>query len=146
MPTEQTSAIIHRIYEEIADKGDLCIIDGVYDTRFVNYAMSDAPTGLKGMQEHHRAILTAFPDWRETIERISAKGDKIVIRSVVRGTHRGTWMGIAPTGKQVKAMRITILRTAEGKIVERWGSQDELGLMQQLNAIPLHASPKPSVR
>jgi predicted ester cyclase len=146
MPTTQNDAIIDRIHKELATKGDLSAIDGVYDARFVNYAMPGAPAGLEAMHERHQAIRAAFPDWHETIENICAKGDKIVVRSVVSGTHTGEWLGIAPTGKQVRAMRITIFRMVAGKIVERWGSQDELGLMQQLNAIPLHVGPIASAR
>src|SRR5689334_3453454 len=99
MPTTPNEAIIDRIHEEIDAKGDLACMDGVYDTRFMNCAMPGAPTGLRVMQERHNAIRAAFPDWHETIENISAKGDKIVVRSVVSGTHRGEWMGIGATGK-----------------------------------------------
>jgi predicted ester cyclase len=135
----ENEPIIRRIYEEMPVKGDLAVVDGIYDSRFVNYSI-DPPLGLAAMRDRYTAIRSAFPDWQETIESIGSKGNKIVVRSVVRGTHTGNWNGIAPTGRHVEAMRITILRAAGGKIVERWGSQDELGLMQQLNAIPLHLS------
>jgi predicted ester cyclase len=46
-------------------------------------------------------------------------------RIVVSGTHRGDLMGIAPTGT-----------VAEGRIVERWGVRDLLGLLQQLGVVP----------
>ena len=147
MPIDQTDSIIRRISEEITTKGDLSVIDGVYDARLINHAANPgASTGLQGMQERHNALRAAFPDWQETIERISARGDKIVVRSIVRGTHKGSWMGIAPTGKRIRAMRITILRLVGGKIVERWGSEDEFGLMQQLEAIPLRVPAIPTVR
>ncbi len=126
-------AIVRRLYEQVERKGDLSFSEEIYDDHFINHGAS---SGLQGLKERYKAIHAAFPDWQETIEQISAKGDKIIVRSVVRGTHQGQWMGIAPTGKRVSALRITILRTADGKIVERWGSQDELGLMQQLGAIP----------
>ena len=146
MPIDQTDSIIRRISEEIT-KGDLSVFDGVYDTRLINHAANPgATTGLQGMQERHSALRVAFPDWQETIERISATGDKIVVRSMVRGTHKGSWMGIAPTGKRIRAMRITILRMVGGKIVERWGSEDEFGLMQQLEAIPLRVPAMLTVR
>lgn len=46
-------------------------------------------------------------------------------------------MGIAPTGKQITVTRIDIIRLGVGKAVERWGNFDELGMMQQLGAIPI---------
>jgi hypothetical protein len=52
-----------------------------------------------------------------------------------RGTHRGEFQGISPTGKQVMVTGISIYRTAGGKIAEEWWQEDMLGLMQQLGVI-----------
>jgi predicted ester cyclase len=41
-----------------------------------------------------------------------------------------------PTGKQATISGIEIYRIASGKIGERWGNFDQLGLMQQLGVIP----------
>jgi len=46
------------------------------------------------------------------------------------------YAGIPPTGKQVSVMGISILRLAQGRIVERWNVSEELGLLQQLGIIP----------
>jgi predicted ester cyclase len=54
----------------------------------------------------------------------------------VRGTHEGELMGIPATGKQVEFTETHISRIANGKIVERWGEWDVLGMMQQLGAVP----------
>ena len=45
-------------------------------------------------------------------------------------------MGIAPTGTQVTATGIGVHRVAEGRLVEEWGNRDDLGMLQQLGAIP----------
>jgi predicted ester cyclase len=66
-----------------------------------------------------------------------AEGDRVVVRYTLRGTHEGTTrMGVAPTGKEVTASIIGILKLADGKIVEMWTNVDFLGLMQQMGAIP----------
>lgn len=52
----------------------------------------------------------------------------------IHGTHNGDFLGIAPTGKTVEARGMQIARYEDGKIVERWGSSDELGLVKQLGA------------
>jgi predicted ester cyclase len=44
-------------------------------------------------------------------------------------------MGIAPTGKQVRASGISIVHIRDGRIVEMWTNVDFLGLMQQMGAI-----------
>jgi predicted ester cyclase len=63
-----------------------------------------------------------------------AEGDKVAIRWSWRGIHKGEYMGIAPTGKQVTMTGISILRIVGGKIVEEWGESDNLGFMEQLGA------------
>jgi predicted ester cyclase len=45
-------------------------------------------------------------------------------------------MGIPPTGNTVRGEELHISRIAAGKIVERWGQGDNLGLMQQLGVVP----------
>jgi len=65
-----------------------------------------------------------------------AEGDKVVVRSTFRGTHKGDLMGIPPTGKQVTMPLILIYRIADDKIVEHWMQADALGLLQQLGVIP----------
>jgi len=69
-------------------------------------------------------------------EDMIAEGDKVVLRSTFRGTHKGDLMGIAPTGKQVTMPLILIYRIADDKIVEHWMQADALGLLQQLGVIP----------
>jgi predicted ester cyclase len=63
------------------------------------------------------------------------EGDRVATRWTLRGTHRGEFAGIAPTGKAVSVAGIIIWRVAGGKIREAWGSYDALGLMQQFGVI-----------
>jgi predicted ester cyclase len=59
-----------------------------------------------------------------------------VTRWTGRGTHSGELMGVPPTGKQVTVTGIDIYRVAGGKLVERWGEFDQMGMMQQLGVVP----------
>lgn len=81
-------------------------------------------------------IRAAFPDLHVTVEDMVAEGDKVVARVTMSGTHKGEFMGIAPTGKQITVGIIEILRIAGGKVVEHWNVVDSLGMMQQLGAVP----------
>jgi predicted ester cyclase len=60
----------------------------------------------------------------------------VVTRWTLRGTHRGTYQGVAPTGKQITMAGVSIYRFAEGKVAEGWVSYDALGLLQQIGAVP----------
>jgi predicted ester cyclase len=48
------------------------------------------------------------------------------------GTHQGSVMGEVPTGKEIRLHGMQVFRIAGGRIVERWGVLDQLGLLQQL--------------
>ena len=77
----------------------------------------------------------AFPDLAITEEDLIAEDDKVVMRQVTTGTHQGDFMGIAATGKKVEMHDIHIVRLADDKIVEHWGVEDNLGMMQQLGVV-----------
>ena len=74
----------------------------------------------------------AFPDWHSELHALVAEDDIVVERFTASGTHRGELMGVAPTGKTVELRGINIFRVRDGKIIERWGRLDELGLLRQL--------------
>lgn len=100
-------------------------------------------TNPPGMQEGvagHKAIVAlfraAFPDGRWDIEDLICEGDKIVARTTFRGTHGGDFFGIPPTGKRVEMGGVHIMRVAEGRVAEHWGSNDDLGMMRQLGVVP----------
>ncbi len=81
-------------------------------------------------------IRTAFPDIKMTFDDQIAEGDKVMTRYTLRGTHKGEYAGVPPTNKQVTYTGMWIYRIEGGKIVERWGNNDRLGLLQQIGAIP----------
>jgi predicted ester cyclase len=78
----------------------------------------------------------AFPDWRSDEQHMIAEADLVAEHFVAHGTHRGSVMGESPTGREVWLRGVNIFRIADGKIVERWGRLDDLGLLQQLGLSP----------
>ncbi len=92
--------------------------------------------GAQGYIDMFTEMRTAFPDLKATPEHVTADEDSVALAYTFEGTHQGTFMGIAPTGKRVKVRGMQIARFQDGKIVERWGSTDELGILKQLGAEP----------
>jgi steroid delta-isomerase-like uncharacterized protein len=92
--------------------------------------------GTAGLMAFNRALRTAFPDWHSTPEELIAEGDYVAERWTGRGTHRGAFQGIAPTGRQVEVPGVVFYRIAKGKIVEFRGSFDMMRMLQQLGAFP----------
>jgi steroid delta-isomerase-like uncharacterized protein len=135
--SEQNKAIVRRLYEEIWDKGNLAVLDELHAVDAVDHNRPPGlPPGREGVKQFFRMYLAAFPDVRMVIEDQVAEGDRVVTRWTATGTHKGELMGIPPTGKQVRVSGIDINRLEGGKIIESWGSSDQLGMMQQLGVIP----------
>ena len=64
------------------------------------------------------------------------EGDRVTGRFVLTGTHKGSFMGLAATGRSVRLTGIDIVRVSDGRIAEWWYSEDAMGLLRQLGRIP----------
>jgi predicted ester cyclase len=88
--------------------------------------------GPDGFIHYFGELRKGFPDLNIVGEKLVADDDNVAIAYTLTGTHQGDFMGIAPTGKKVSARGVQIARFENGKLVERWGSSDQLGILQQL--------------
>jgi len=77
-----------------------------------------------------------FPDIQWTLEEMVAEGDKVAARFTMRGTHRGAFFGVPPTGKTITVQATNFYRLSGGQFVEEHGQPDLLGLLQQIGAVP----------
>jgi len=138
MSTEQNKALVRQMVEEMFNRGNIGRADEFLAPDFVE--REELPPGIprdrEGVKQLTAMLRGAFPDFRATIDDMVAEGDKVVMRMTWRGTHKGEFMGIPPTGKSVSFGVIDIIRIAGGKFVEHWGQMDTMSLMQQLGAIP----------
>jgi steroid delta-isomerase-like uncharacterized protein len=135
--TEENKATFRRYVEEVGNEGNLDLADDVFDRYLAHQpdgsVLERGPEDVKRFMGEFRS---AFPDFHSTIEDQIAEGDKVVTRWRMRGTHRGEFRGIAPTGKELDITGIGIFRFSDGKVVESWDNFDQLGMMRQLGAIP----------
>ena len=120
---EANKAIIRRAFEAF-DKGDLDALDGLMGPGFVDHfpVASQKSPDLKGLKQAFADFRAAFPDMTCPIEDFIVEGDKVMVLTTCRGTHKGAFAGVPPTGKQVTEPGIVIYRIADGKVVDRWGS------------------------
>ena len=76
----------------------------------------------------------SFPDLNVAVDKVVSDNDNIAIAYTLTGTHKGNFLGVAPTGRRISARGVQIARFEDGKLVERWGSSDQLGILQQIGA------------
>lgn len=135
MSTENNKSIVLRLFEEVM-KGNLAITDELMAEDYTQHSVFGIPNGREGFKQFFMAFATAVPDAQFVIEDVTAEGDKVVTRFTVNGTQTGALQGIPPTGKKFSMKGIDIFRVVDGKVVEHWDAVDQLGMLQQLGAIP----------
>ena len=124
---------------ELWNAGDVARIGAVYADDFVAHfpPTSELPErhGLDGVAQSIVRIRAAFPDWHEAVDDLVEEGDRVVSRYTSRGTHRGPFWGIPPTGRTITVAEISIFRIASGRVAEQWCLVDELARMEQLGGV-----------
>jgi steroid delta-isomerase-like uncharacterized protein len=135
---EKNKAVVQRYVDEIQNAHSLDTIESIFDEDFTDHMASSGGLflgGMDGLKRGYATFLNAFPDLHVTVEDMIAEGDKVVAYKTLSGTHRGSHLGIPPTGKRVQYQIISIYRIKNGKIAEYWGLQDEISLKRQLDVI-----------
>ena len=95
----------------------------------------DQGPGRDGFRTFWQTMLTAFPDAHIEPAHLAADDEHVTVAYTLTGTHNGEFQGIAPTGRSIEITGVQLARFEDGKIVERWGSSDELGIVKQLGAL-----------
>ncbi len=128
------AAVALRWMEEIWRPGGMKHFDELHSPDFSDHS----PAGRAADREAYRAgileLYAAFPDFTAVTEDLllDARAGKAAVRWSAVGTHRGPFLGYAPSGRMIRFTGIEIIRVENGKIVERWGEWDGLGLLDQL--------------
>jgi predicted ester cyclase len=134
MSSVSKKTVVQDMIEMLA-KGDSANVDRYFATNWVNHDPSLPPLkGLDGARELIGMWKAAFSDMKVSVEDSVTEGDRVAVRFVVSGRHSGPFMGIAPTGKQIKVSGTGIFRVVDGKSTDNWVNFDALGLLQQLGA------------
>jgi len=126
--------------ERLGDRinnGDIDALDEVFHPDVVDHDPRPGQgPGPQGFKDFFSTMRAAFPDLEVTPSTIVADDENVSLAYTMTGTHQGEFHGIATTGRSIEARGVQIGRFEDGKIIERWGSSDELGIMAQLDAEP----------
>lgn len=134
MSKQQNLATNTKLGEAVAS-GDFSAFDQIFAANVVDHDPApDQGSGPQGFRTFFTILKAAFPDLTVSIDHLVQTETDIAMAYTIHGTHEGTFAGIPPTGKAIKARGMQIARFENGKIVERWGSSDELGILKTLGA------------
>ena len=136
MSVEENKAIIRRAAEEVWNKGDMSVVPELIAPDYVYHSPFGEFKGPEGCKQFVTMTRNAFPDIHMTIDDMVGEGDKVAVRLSWRGTFKGKFGDLEPTGKQVNMTSAYFYRFAGGKEVEALPYSDSLALYQQLGVSP----------
>lgn len=130
-------AAIQAFIEEVLNHQRLERVDDLVKENFIELdPFPGRKQGREGLKAVLRMFFSSFPNMHWNVKEMIAEGDKVVTRFVWTGTHRGVFLGIPSTGRNVEVKGVVIDRLEEGQMAESRILMDRMALMQQLGAIP----------
>ncbi len=136
--SQQENIATQQSFGEAVNSGNLSALRDIVAPDAVDH--DPAPNqgmGPEGFITYFAELRTAFPDLKIAVDHMVADDDNVAFAYTVTGTHDGPLMGFAPTGRKISARGMQITRFENGMQVERWGSSDQFGIMQQIGAIAM---------
>ncbi len=140
MAVKENKALLERFYEECFTQGHLAMVEDLVAPDYQDSSpglpesvRAAGPDGVKALVSLLRAV---FPDLQVQIEEMIILGNTGTVRATWSGTQQGPLLGIAPTGRRIAWGSIDIVRLRGGKVAQRYGLLDGLGVLHQLDALP----------
>ncbi len=127
--SEENKAMVRRMVEAINAGEEEATVEELF-----------APRAARRVKRLFAEFRRAFPDWHEEIVQLVAEGDAVAGRFRCSGTHRGEFLGEAPTHKRMDVEEVFVLGVEDGKFVDFWALEDSLGRMRQLGLLPSRSS------
>ena len=115
--------LVKTFYEVIVSENRLDELDRyVSDDCVQKVGETEIHLGIVGMRKHLVALKETYPDYAMKIIRQYSDGDYVISEFIMRGTHKGEFIGIKPTNKILEITGIDIDKVIDGKIVEHGGA------------------------
>jgi steroid delta-isomerase-like uncharacterized protein len=143
MPADNNS-IVRQLYEVIWNKRRLDVLSELVSPSHALHGpnFSGSSIGPEAYKGQIALFLAGFPDLHWTIEDTVTEKEKVVVLWSFTGTHKGEFMGVPATNKEVSTEGITIHEIGNGKIMDSYVNWDTWGLMQQLGVVPAPGKPQ----
>ncbi|MFD1722044.1 ester cyclase [Amnibacterium endophyticum] len=99
-------------------------LDAMRDFLAPDVRRAGAPRGADAWLDDVADLLVGFPDFRWKRIALVVEGDRLAVHLRTRGTHRGPWGGVAPTGRRISSAEFAFYRLEGERIVEAAGGAD----------------------
>ena len=115
--------LVKAFYEVIVSENRLDELDRYISDDYVQkVGEKEIHIGIIGMKKHLVALKETYPDYAMKIIRQYSDGDYVISEFIMRGTHKGEFIGIKPTNKVLEITGVDIDKVVDGKITEHGGA------------------------
>jgi predicted ester cyclase len=136
MSIEENKKLIRSYIEEVINTGNVKRIEKFISPKYTEVHEGQRhKVGIEGAKDHIIGVRQTYPDLTLTVDQQIAEGDWVATSITARGTHKGTWLGIKPTGKPVSFTAVNIEKVENGKITEHGGAANLLLQLLEIGAI-----------
>lgn len=125
---------VETLYNTVFRNHDFSKLDEIMRDDYIQHN-ADCPQGKDGFVQFFKEIFSGIPDFSYTMKKIIAEGDMVMLWATTTGTHKGEWLGSAPTGNKLNYDVVDIFRIQDGKIAEHWDVADTLKLFSQVGKV-----------
>jgi len=121
-------------YIGVLNSGNYDELTELLSTDYAVYSPSGypEPSSREKLIENYKGAAAAFNEFSWEIKDIISSKDKVIARVMIHGLSKAGLPGLPESPANFKFSMITIMRIKNGKIVEEWQEDDQLGFARQL--------------
>ena len=132
---QENILILERFFKEVwNDKR----VDRIYEFLSPDVVSHFEHDSLKGIdiwvEAFYQVMIKAIPDFHIEIVDIIAKGEIVVTRWNVRGTHMGELMDVPPSGETIEFSGMSWIKMVDGKMSDTWNTWDMSYFIRKLQS------------
>jgi steroid delta-isomerase-like uncharacterized protein len=139
MPSQNTQPdsnrqLVRRYMDECWNQGNLNTVSELVagNCLYHDPVFPNLTSGADNLRRHIETCRSGFPDLKFTIDDTIAERDEVVLHWTANGTHKGQFLGMAPTNKKASVTGTSIFRIEGSKIAEQWANWNLMSMMEQL--------------
>lgn len=92
-------------------------------------------TGAENYADVMRQFFAALPDVHAAEQEVLGDGDRVAMRFIVDGTHKGNLWGVPATGTHVTWNAIMTYRFVDGQVAEQWAAEDWVAILHSIGVL-----------
>jgi steroid delta-isomerase-like uncharacterized protein len=133
--TELDRSLGARWFEEVWNKGRRAAIAEMLAPDAVFHEGDKESIGPEGFYAFYDRLNGAFSDFHVTVHNTIVEGDLTCLRWSCRCKHTGDALGMPATQKTIHVTGMSMIRIANGRMIEGWQNWDMLGMLEQIQGL-----------